>query len=156
VTPELAERLAKLLRLACSTGPDGEKLAAIGRLSAIAAAHDLDWDQTLNGSGPSRDQMQELFNAGYERGLADDRAETQRDWTPDSGTSAEVGSDAERVEAILNAASQANGILTDWERDWCDSLRERFKQYRNRLYVSDKMWAIFDRLEVKMRPAGIL
>ena len=38
MAPELTDRLAKLLRLACSTGPDGEKLAAVGRLSAVAAA----------------------------------------------------------------------------------------------------------------------
>jgi hypothetical protein len=77
MTPELTERVAKLLRLACcETAPDGERLAAISRLSAAAAAHDLDWDQAFSGSGPTREQMQELFDAGYERGLADGRAET--------------------------------------------------------------------------------
>jgi hypothetical protein len=35
LAPELADRLAKLLRLACSNGPDGEKLAAVGRLMRL-------------------------------------------------------------------------------------------------------------------------
>jgi hypothetical protein len=126
MAPELADRLAKLLRVACSTGPDGEKLAAINRLSATAAANNVDWGRIFN----------------------DDPAA--------AGTKAEVVSDAERIQTILEIAAQNASLLTQWETDWTDSIRERFAQYRAHLYVSEKMWAVFDRLETKFRRAGVL
>ena len=110
MTPELADRLAKLLRLACSTGPASEKLAAIGRISAIAAAQDIDWDQALaNGSRPealTEEQMSRIYSEGYARGHADgvQQARPARDWTPTAGTSSAVGTDADRLELILTAA----------------------------------------------------
>jgi hypothetical protein len=159
LAPELAGKLGKLLRVICDRSVDGETLAAAGRLSAIVAAHDLDWDRVLNGGGPTRDQMQELFNAGYERGHADGQqgARPERDWTP-TGGSAEVGSDAERIKTILDAAScaQLAGILTDWEEQFFESTHDRFKTYGNRMYVSEKQWVALDRLETKMRRAGII
>ena len=86
--PDLADKLAKLLRLACSTGPDGEKLAAIGRISALAAAHDLDWDRVLaNGSAPdlTEEQLQRVFDAGVARGIEIERQQTAApDWSPAS------------------------------------------------------------------------
>jgi hypothetical protein len=134
MAPEVADRLAKLLRVACSTGPDGEKLAAVGRLSAIAAAHDLDWDLALangNGATLTEEQMHRIYSEGYQRGLADGHQEArpERDWTPAAGISAEVGpDDAERLEAILNAAAQSRdaGLLSDWEVQFSNDMRERF------------------------------
>jgi hypothetical protein len=161
VTPDLAARLAKLLRLICDRSQDGETLAAASRLSAIAAAHDLDWDRALaNGGDSTLDQeaASRLYSEGHARGVAEteQRLRPQRDWTPANGTSAEAGSDAERVQRILDAAAQNGSLLTEWESNWSDSVRERFEQYGTRLYVSDKMWAIFDRLEMKFKRAGLL
>jgi hypothetical protein len=69
-----------------------------------------------------------------------------------------VGDDAERLEAILVAASKAEtgGLLSSWEIAFSNNMRERFKAYGNRTYVSEKQWAALDRLETKMRRAGIL
>jgi hypothetical protein len=158
--PDIADKIAKFLRLACSTGPDGEKLAAIGRLSALVAAHDLDWDQVLaNGSAPAltEQQMSRIYWEGHARGCSEteQRLRPARDWTPTVDTTAEAGGDADRVETILETALQS-GLLTEWETDWCQSVQERFKQYGSRLYVSAKMWAILDRLETKLRRAGII
>ena len=86
--PEIGEKMAKLLRLACSTGPDGEKLAALNRLAAIAVAHDLDWDRVLaNGKAPdlTEAQLQRVYDAGYERGFEDGQQENvpeRPDWSP--------------------------------------------------------------------------
>jgi hypothetical protein len=124
VEPAIAGRVAKLLRLACcETAPDGEKLAALNRLSATVAAHDLDWDQALvnggNGSALTEEQMRRIYDEGYQRGHADGQqaARPARDWTPADNTKAEVGSDAQRLETILNAAAQSRdaGLLSDWE-----------------------------------------
>jgi hypothetical protein len=150
VTPELRDRAAKLLRLACcETAPDGERLAAINRLSATAAAHDLDWDQAPgNGHSLSRDQMQSLFDAGYERGLADGRAETQPEW---SSVSDPRGHD--RLANILKAAARAaeSGALSTWETEFTESVLSRFLRYGKRLRVTEKMWVSLDRLETKLR-----
>jgi hypothetical protein len=161
--PELAERLAKLLRLACSTGPDGEKLAAIGRVSAIAQAHNLDWDRVLaNGhdAGLTEEQLSKVYWEGHARGVSEteQRLRPQRDWTPTVGSSAEVGEDAKRLEAILAAAAQAkeSGLLSDWEVQFSDDMRDRFNRFGGHMYVSEKQWAALDRLETKMRRAGIL
>jgi hypothetical protein len=138
--PALADRLAKLLRVICDRSVDGETLAAAGRLSAIAAAHDLDWDRALNGGGPTRGQMQELYSAGYERGVAHTRQELrpERDWTP-SGGSAEAGTDAERLRTILGAAAQSRdaGLLTDWEVTFTNDMRERFERFGKTIYISE-------------------
>jgi len=154
----IADRVAKLLRLACSTGPDGEKLAALNRLSAIVVAQGIDWDQALaNGSGPAltEEQMSRIYSEGYSRGLADgqQRARPERDWTPADNSSAEAGDDAERLEAILNAAakSAAAGLLSEWETTFSTDMRERFERFGSRIYVSEKQWASLDRLETKLR-----
>ena len=158
MAPELADRLAKLLRLACSTGPDGEKLAAIGRLSATVAAHDLDWDRALaNGSGTSLDEQQasKIYWEGHARGVAEteQRQRPQRDWTPAADTKAEAGADAERLETILAAAagSRDAGLLSEWEVSFSNDMRDRLEKYGSRMYVSEKQWASLDRLETKLR-----
>jgi hypothetical protein len=127
VQPDLASRVAKLLRLACCpTAPDGERLAAVTRLSAIAAAHDIDWDSTLNGHASP------------------------------SGNSAAAGADAERLNEILEAAlkSAKAGQLTTWETDFIQNVADRFHRYGKRIYVSPKQWAVLDRLEAKLRMQG--
>jgi hypothetical protein len=163
MAPELADRVAKLLRLACSTGPDGEKLAAIGRLSAIVIAHNVDWDRALangNSATLTEEAASKIYWEGHARGVAEteQRLQSQRDWTPAAGTSSEIGDDAERLEAILQAATESRdaGLLTDWEINFSNDMRDRFETYGNRMYVSEKQWAILDRLETKMHRAGVL
>jgi hypothetical protein len=157
MTPELRDKLGKVLALLTSPH-DGERLAAATRFSALIEAHGVHPSQVLNGGGPTRDQMQEVFDAGYERGLADGRSETQRDWTPASGTSAQAGEDAERIRAILAAAglSATAGLLSDWEVTFSESIRDRFQKYGPRMYVSQKQWESLDRLEIKLRRYGYL
>jgi hypothetical protein len=159
VAPELADRLAKLLRMLTSSH-DGEVLAAANRLNAIVTAHDVDWNQALaNGSSPAltEAQMRRIYDEGYSRGHADGQqtARPERDWTP-AGGSAEVGSDAERLRVILEAATAAAGLLSDWEQTFSADMRERFERFGARMYVSEKQWAALDRLETKMRRAGTL
>jgi hypothetical protein len=161
--PEVADRLAKLLRLACSNGPDPEKLAALGRLSAIAAAHDVDWSQVFaNGGGPAltEEQMHRIYSEGYHRGLADgqQQAKPARDWTPTAGTSASAGTDFGRLKAILEAAATAddNGDLSDWESAFTLDMSQRAKKYGSRTYVSGKQWEVLDRLAGKLEWNGYL
>jgi hypothetical protein len=163
VTPELAERLAKLLRLLCGGGPDGEVLAAANRISATVASHDVDWDQALaNGSGSAltEAQMHRIYSEGYQRGHADGQQATRpaRDWTPADNTKAAAGEDAGRIRTILEAAgkSAADGLLTEWEVTFSESIRERFRQYGSRMYVSEKQWSALDRLEEKLRRQDFL
>jgi hypothetical protein len=159
MTPAIADRLAKLLRLACcETAPDGERLAAVGRLSAIVEAQDIDWDRAFaNGGGPAltEAQMSKIYAEGYSRGHADGMQEARpaRDWTPAADTSSEAGDDANRLKTILEAAAEsaAAGLLSEWEVEFSTSVRERFQIYGARLYVSEKMWTSLDRLETKLR-----
>jgi hypothetical protein len=148
VEPELAGRLAKLLRMVCDRGVDGETLAAASRLSAIVAAYGVDWDLALNGGGPTRDQMQEVYDSGYERGLADGRAEVQPEWAP-----VPAANSTEHLQIILKAATNdaATGVLTSWEADFSASVRDRLFRYGRRLRVTPKMWAVLDRIETKLR-----
>ena len=158
------ELLPKLLRLVCcETAPDGERLAAVNRLSAVVTAHDVDWDQALaNGNAPAltEQQMSKIYNEGYSRGHADgvQQARPARDWTPGAGTSSQVGDDVERLEAILRGAAESRdaNLLTAWEIDFLNDMRDRFTTYGNRMYVSEKQWAVLDRLETKMHRAGVL
>lgn len=161
IDPEVAQRMAKLLRLACDrAATDGEKVSAIGKLSAIALANNVDWDTALNGKEISRDDMQRIFDAGYERGAADTRQELKpaRDWTPTAGTSAAVGHDFARLRAILDAAATAddNGDLTDWESTFTTDMTKRAKQYGVSTYVSGKQWESLDRLAQKLEWNGYL
>ena len=156
--PAAAERLAKLLRLACSTGPDGEKLAALGRVSATVTAHGLDWGQLLaNGNAPelTEEAMSRIYAEGYQRGHRDgqQQARPARDWTPADNTKAEAGEDDERLRTILEAAAEFRdaGLLSDREVEFSDDMRARFERYGKRIYVSEKQWAWLDRLEEKLR-----
>ena len=134
----------RLRLVCCTTAPDNEKLAAIGRLSAIVAAHNLDWDRALangNGAALTEQQMSHIYAEGYSRGHADGVQQTRpaRDWTPAAGTSSEIGDDAERLEAILKAAAQCHdaGLLSEWEVGFSNDMRDRFETYGNRMYVTN-------------------
>jgi hypothetical protein len=123
MVPELADRVAKLLRLiCCETAPDGERLAAASRLSATVTAHNLDWD------------------LAFTNGNAD-------------GASSEVGGDAARIKAILDATEQAIelSILSEWETAFLQGISERFNKYKARMYISTKQWVILNRIENTMR-----
>jgi hypothetical protein len=156
VNPKLRDRLGKVLALLTSP-EDGERLAAAARFTAILDAHGVHPSEVMNG-GPvlSEEAMSRIYAEGYQRGLTDGRQQVrpERDWTP-SGGSAEAGSDAERIQMILKVAAENTNLLTQWENDWVNSVGERFEQYGARFYVSDKMWAIFDRLETKFRRSGV-
>jgi hypothetical protein len=97
--------------------------------------------------------MSRIYNEGYRRGFGDGQQQTrpERDWTPANGSSAEVGSDVERLELILNAAAEARdgGLLSEWEITFSDSMRTRLERFGQRMFVSVKQWASLDRLEIK-------
>jgi hypothetical protein len=160
ISTEISGKLGKVLAMLTSPH-DGERLAAAACFNAILEAHDIHPSQVLNGSGPAltEEAMQRIYREGYQRGLADGQQQVrpQRDWTP-SGGSAEVGADAERLAAILEAAAESRdaGLLSEWETQFSNDMRERFERYGERMYISEKQWASLDRLETKMRRAGIL
>ena len=159
MTPEISNRIAKMLRLVCDrAATDGEKLAALNRLSAIVVAQDLDWDRVFangNGSALTEAQMERIYSEGYSRGHADGLQEASpvRDWTPTGGTSSEAGDDTARLMAILRAAEQSMdaGLLNEWEVTFVTDMTERFNKFGSRIYVSEKQWAALDRLEAKLR-----
>jgi hypothetical protein len=145
--PELASRLAKLLKLACCmTAPEGERFAALGRLSAIAAANDVD------GRAFDQEDLARVYWEGHARGVAETKQQLRpaRDWTPTEGGSAEVADDAER---LLDAAAKSRDadLLSDWEVQFSNDMRKRFERYGTRMYVSAKQWECLDRLEAKLR-----
>jgi hypothetical protein len=164
MTPELADRLAKLLRLACcETAPDGERQAAIGRLSAIAAANDVDWDLAFaNGNGVALDQeaASRIYWEGHARGCTEteQRLRPVRDWSPVEGTKGEIGPDTERLAVIMKAAAESRdaGLLSDWEVTFSNNMRERLERFGARMYVSAKQWECLDRLEAKLRRQDFL
>jgi hypothetical protein len=161
MTPEHVERAAKLLRVICSTGPDGEKLAAADRLSAFVAANDLDWDQALASGGPTRDQMQELFNAGLQRGLELGRAEksSNGDWAA-AGQSRtdEVGERESELQLILNAAarSKADGLLSGWFGTFAEDMQERLDRWDRRTFVTDRQWEFINKLRSILERQGYI
>jgi hypothetical protein len=63
----------------------------------------------------------------------------------------DVLSDAElaRVEDILSEAEHTN-VLTQFEEEFCDSLRERHAAYGAKTRISDRMWEIIGRIEEKL------
>jgi hypothetical protein len=141
MTLDLADKVAKLLRVACSTGPDGEKLAALNRLSALAVVHGFDWDRAVansNGSGLNEEVASRIYWEGHARGCAEteQRLRPERDW-----------------KVILAAAAESRdaGLLSDWEVTFSDDMRERFERYGWRLYVSERQWQSLDRLETKLK-----
>jgi hypothetical protein len=161
--PELVDKLGKVLAMLTSPH-DGERLAAAARFCALLEAHDIHASQVLtNGNADpalTEAQMHRIYTEGYQRGHADGRqaARPQRDWTPADDTKAAVGEDTERIRTILEAAekSAADGLLSEWEVTFSESIRERFRQYGSHMYVSEKQWASLDRLEEKLRRQDFL
>jgi hypothetical protein len=159
MTPELADKLGKVMAMLTSPH-DGERLAAATRFAALLEAHDVHPSQVLansnTGPTPTEEQMSRIYWEGHARGCAEteQRLRPARDWTPADNTSAEVGEDAVRLRQILEAAEQANGLLTEWEATFSADMSERFTRFGNRMYVSEKQWSVLDRLETKLRCAG--
>jgi ribulose bisphosphate carboxylase small subunit len=155
MTPAVIDRIAKLLRMICDRSNDGETLVAASRLSAIVTSHDVDWDQALagngNGSAVSQEDMQRIFNAGYERGMQD--AATSKpsagDWAPAGKSRAnEVGEKIGELEAIIDAAerAKADGCLSDFHVEFTGSMRDRLNNWGARTFVSEKQWEVLNRL----------
>jgi hypothetical protein len=47
--------------------------------------------------------------------------------------------------------SRDAGLLSTWEMQFSDDMRERFERFDSRMYVSEKQWECLDRLESKLR-----
>jgi hypothetical protein len=152
------DKLAKLLRLACSNGPDGEKLAAISRLRELVAAQDLDWDTVL-GANPelTRAQLQDAYNAGIAAGAKMERESRSSgvasDWrNAGLARTNEVGVRWGEVEEILNAADEAiaDGWIkrSSWYVDsgFLANVRENLERYGANCFISEKQWAKLDQL----------
>lgn len=58
--------------------------------------------------------------------------------------------DFDRLELILNGAQEYEGELTDWERGFIQDTLERVEKYGSRTRVSEKQWAILDRIWGKL------
>ena len=154
-------KLAKILRLAVDrAATDGEKLAAVERLAAVVAAHDLDFDRVLNGGGdPSLTEKEKtaIYNDGFARGEKEGFARGCAERAPDASSAAPttktVGDNSDRLREILAAAEEAAeaGYLSAFEREFTSDMRERFMSWGRQMYVSPKQSAIVQRLEVKLR-----
>jgi hypothetical protein len=162
MTPELQAKLGKVLALLTSPH-EGERLAALDRFNAILEAHNIHPSQVLaNGDGAALNEeaASRIYWEGHARGCAEteQRLRPARDWTPAAGTSSEIGSDAERLKIILAAAAESRdaGLLSDWETQFSDDMRERFERYGQRMYVSEKQWQSLDRLETKLRRQDLI
>jgi hypothetical protein len=158
MTPELIAKIGKVLAMLASPH-DTEKLAAAGRFAAILEAHNIHVSQVFDGSGSgpvlTEEQMRQIYDEGYQRGHADGVQEARPacDWTPADNTKAEVGDDAARLQTILDAAAKSrdDDLLSEWEVQFSDDMRERFAKHRDRLYISERQWSALDRLETKLR-----
>lgn len=162
-----AARLAKLLKFLRpnhdGTFNDGEVLAAARKIAGVVAAHDVDWDAVLCGQAVdlTKEQLQRVYDAGYQKGVADasakprDRDEWAAAGTPRTG---EVGGRRDEVMAVMEAAGRANldGKLSEFERSFSLSMAERVDSWGGRAYVSEKQWAVIDRLRRKLEREGYL
>ncbi len=159
----VATRLAKLLRMLTSSH-HGEILAAVGKINGLIAAYEVDWDDLFAKAGIdlTKEQMQRLYDAGYQKGLEDAAKAappSADDWAA-AGTSRtdEVGHNHANVCAILEAAGRANlkNRLSDFERSFSISMAERLEDWGTRAFVSEKQWAVLDRLRTKLQREGFL
>jgi hypothetical protein len=152
VTPELADRLAKLLRLLCGGGPNGEVLAAANRISALVVANNLDWDAALAGNPTlTREQLSEVYEAGLKAGIESERNAKANgdDWAKTGRSRAdEIGDRADELRQILNAAAQAkaDGLLDGWFGDFAPGMRERLDRWGNRMFVTERQWECVEKL----------
>lgn len=161
--PDLADRLAKVLRLICDRSNDGETLAAASRLSAIATAHGVNWDKAFSGNGHALSQadMQRIYSEGYERGLREGAASkpSTSDWTPAGKAGAdEVGGRLEEVGRILEAAQryQNDGLLESWYVQFSSDMRTRLEEWEERTFITEKQWKYINKLRSILERAEYL
>jgi hypothetical protein len=154
VTPDLADRVAKLLRMVCDRSHDGETLAAAGRLSATCEAYGIDWDSVLRGGNSrdlTREQLAEVYQAGLQRGLEMGRQEKagNGDWASAGHSRAdEIGNREGELQQILNAAarSKADGLLSGWFANFAEDMQERLDRWDRRTFVTDRQWECINKL----------
>lgn len=56
----------------------------------------------------------------------------------------------DRLELILNGAKEHEGELSDWERGFVQDTLERIEKYGQRTRVSEKQWAVLNRIYGKL------
>jgi hypothetical protein len=165
VTPDLADRVAKLLRMVCDRSHDGETLAAAGRLSATCEAYGIDWDAVLrggNGHDLTREQMAEIYQAGLERGLEmgrQEKAAGNGDWAAAGHSRAdEIGERESELQQILNAAarSKADGQLSGWYANFAGDMQERLHDWGTRTFVTERQLVFLDKLRSIVERQGYL
>jgi hypothetical protein len=116
-------RIADFVRLFGSDS-EGEALAAFGALKRLLKAHDVSFTDLGNAieklatGGLADDQMQRLFDAGYQKGLED--------------------ATRKQLEAEGAFGLRPDGS-PDWERIalYCQREKGRLKQDRHRQFVDD-------------------
>jgi hypothetical protein len=154
MTPDLADRIAKLLRVVCDRSHDGETLAAAGRLSATCEAYAIDWDAVLrggNGHDLTRAQLAEVYQAGIKAGVEMERQAKANggDWAAAGHSRAdEVGDRESELQQILNAAarSKADGLLSGWFANFAEDMRERLDRWDRRTFVTERQWECINKL----------
>lgn len=62
---------------------------------------------------------------------------------------AEVGRTPQRLKELIETAKGALDDLSDWEQDFVYDLEAKISQYGDRTYMSDKQWAVLERIEKK-------
>jgi hypothetical protein len=62
------------------------------------------------------------------------------------------------MKAIIAGAEPAisMSLLSEWEVTFLTGIAERFRRYGPRTYVSQKQWAVLDRIEANTRSCGVL
>jgi hypothetical protein len=55
----------------------------------------------------------------------------------------------ERVKDIVDDAAHSN-LLTQWEEEFVDGVRDRVAEYGARARISDRMWEILDKIGEKL------
>lgn len=161
IDPTLADKLGKLLRMLRSNH-DGEVLAAASRINALAVAHDLDWDRMLTAATTdlTREQMTEIYQAGYQRGLEEGaQASRGSDWG-NAGVprTDEVGGRIDEVRTILNAAGRAavDNKLSQFEIDFSISMLERLDDWSDQTFISERQWGVLNRMRNKLTREGYM
>lgn len=153
----LADRLAKCLRMLTSSY-EGEIISAAARINGIVQANDLDWDAILNGGGRdlTREQMTQIYNTAYARGLEEGAKASKAnsaDWAPAGRARAdEVGERIDEVEEILNTVDRVGG--SKFEVEFCESMRDRLESWGPRCFVSEKQWGVLDRIRNRLQAQG--
>lgn len=54
-----------------------------------------------------------------------------------------------RIREILSDA-ESSPRLSDWETEFCDSIRDRITEYGARARISAKQWDVIDRIEARL------